>query len=206
MSQIENIILIEPAADPVIGWNPLDADGQSPFGVVQELIAIFHHCFWSQSWGPRLEELLFMTLLALAVAKLTLPEACLFLTRPELRNSVLRLVNIPEVREFWTSRFERLSPSQRLLVVEPALNKLSIFTRPPLRYLFGQQKGALDLDRALAEGRTILAKFPSGELYGNHYVIAALLIAKLKAAVYRRPSHAKPYVVLLDEFQEIVGW
>jgi hypothetical protein len=199
-------ILLEPWADPVVGWNDLETHGESPYAQVRELVGIFHHCLWPDAWGPRLEELLMMTLLALAAIPLTLLEATRFLSMPEFRRAVLQHVKIPEVREYWALRFERMSPSQRSLVTEPALNKLSVFHDPALKYILGQQHGTLDLERALAEGQTIIANFSSGRLRGNQHLLAALLVAKFKGAVYRRPADAPPYAVVLDEFQEMLPW
>ncbi len=199
------VVLLEPSSDPVIGWNPLETAGESPYATVQELITVFHRRLWPDAWGPRLEELLRMTLLTLAEAKLTLLEATRFLSHPEFRRAVLRKATIPEVREFWSLRFERLSPSQRSLVTETVLNKLSVFHDPSIKYVVGQNEGTLDFDKALAEGYTILANLSSGRLRGNNFLLAALLVAKLKAAVYHRPQGAKPYAIFLDEFQEMIA-
>lgn len=200
------VILLEPWSDRVIGWNQLALDGESPYPIVQELISVFHRRLWPDAWGPRLEEILRQTLVALAEAKFTLIEATAFLSRPEFRRAVLRRGSLPEVREFWTLRFERLSPSQRALNAEAVLNKMSIFAQDPsLRYLVGQQRGTLDFDAALATGQIILCNLSSGRLRGNSYLLAALLIAAFKNAVYRRPTNAKPYSVILDEFQEMVA-
>jgi hypothetical protein len=102
-------VLFEPWANPVIGWNPLEADG-CPYGTVQELLAILRRRIFADSWGYRLQEILSMSLLALAEAKLTLVEAVPFLTIPEFRRRVLQRVQLPEVRDYWMLRFERLSP------------------------------------------------------------------------------------------------
>jgi len=54
----------KPWSDPVVGWNPLEPRGESPYGLVQELIGIFPLASLARcSWGPLLEELLRMTLL-----------------------------------------------------------------------------------------------------------------------------------------------
>jgi len=199
----KQILLFEPWSDPVVGWNPLETGGDSPYAVVQELVSIFHRRLWPDAWGPRLEELLRMTLLALAETKLTLLEATSFLSRPEFRRAVLQKVSISEVREFWALRFERLSPSQRSLVTETVLNKLSVFHDPAVKYVVGQEHGTLDFDAALESGQTIVANLSAGSLRGNNFLLAALLVAKLKTAVYRRPREAPPYSVFLDEFQEM---
>ena len=203
--QVRDVVLFETWSDPVVGWNPLGTSAESPYTVVQELVGIFHRRLWPDAWGPRLEELLRMTLLALAETQLTLLEATSFISRPEFRRAVLQRVSLPEVREFWTLRFERLSPSQRSLVSETVLNKLSVFHDPTLRYVVGQAHSTLDFDRALANGQTIIANLSAGNLRGNNYLLAALLVAKLKAAIYHRPPDARSYSVFLDEFQEMVA-
>jgi hypothetical protein len=204
-SHARPVILLEPWSDRTIGWNQLETHGESPYPMVQEIVSTFHRRLYPDAWGPRLEEVLRMTLLALAQAGLTLLEVTAFLSRPEFRRAALRRCSLPEVREFWTLRFERLSPSQRSLISEAVLNKLSVFQDPTLRYLVGQQHGALDFDAALAKGHIILANLSSGRLRGNSYLLAALLMAAFKNAVYRRPPNAKPFGVILDEFQEMLA-
>jgi hypothetical protein len=83
------------------------------------------------------------------------------------------------------------------------LNKLSAFHDPTLKYVVGQERSTLDFDRALRNGQTVIANLSAGSLRGNNYLVAALLVAKLKAAVYHRPPGADPYAVFLDEFQEM---
>lgn len=200
-----DVVLFEPWSDPVLGWNPLESNGQSSYELVQELVGIFHRRLWPDAWGPRLEELLRMTLLALAEASLTLLEATTFISRPAFRRAVLRKVSLAEVREFWALRFERLSPSQRSLVSETVLNKLSVFHDPAVKYVVGQVGNSMDFDRALSNGQTIIANLSGGSLRGNNYLLAALLVAKLKSAVYHRSPTADPYSIFLDEFQEMVA-
>jgi hypothetical protein len=201
-----SVVLFEPWSDPVLGWNPLEvADDDSPYAVVRELIAMFHRRLWPEAWGPRLEELLRNTLLALAEAKLTLLEAPTFLASPEFRHTVLRDVSLPDVREFWTVRFERLSPSQKTTVTETVLNKLSVFHDPVLKYVVGQRTGTLNFDQVLRHGDTLLVNLAVGPARGHSFLLAALVVAAFKAAVYRRRAEARPYSVILDEFQEMVA-
>ncbi len=203
-SSVHPWVLFEPWADPVIGWNPLETDGCA-YGPVQELLAILRRRVFADSWGYRLQEILSMSLLALAEAKLTLIEAVPLLTDPQFRRRVLQQVRLPEVRDYWMLRFERLSPAQRSVALEPVLNKLSLFLDPMLKYVVGQAKGALDFDSALKEGQTVIANLSSGRMRGNNYLLAALLVSKFKNAVYRRPPGARLYAVFLDEFQELVA-
>jgi hypothetical protein len=201
-----SVVLFEPWSDPVLGWNPLEVEeDDSPYAVVRELIAMFHRRLWPDAWGPRLEELLRNTLLALVEAKLTLLEATTFLGNPEFRRTVLRRVSLPDVREFWTVRFERLSPSQKTTVTETVLNKLSVFHDPVLKYVVGQRSGTLNFDQVLRHGDTLLVNLAVGPARGHSFLLAALLVAAFKAAVYRRRAQARPYSVILDEFQEMVA-
>jgi hypothetical protein len=201
--QASPVVLLEPWSDPVIGWNPLEADPASLYANVQELINIFHYRLWPDAWGPRLEEVLRNTLLALAEANLTLVEATPFLADAQFRRNLLQRVTQSQVREFWTLRFARLAPSQKSLTTETVLNKLSVFHDPALKYVVGQRPGTLDFDRALAQGQTLLVDLSGGRLRSNSYLLAALLVAKLKLAVYRRPANAPVYSIILDEFQEM---
>src|SRR4029077_14494717 len=104
-----------------------------------------------------------------------------------------------------TLRFERLSPSQRSAVSETVLNKLSAFHDPTLKYIVGQEHSSLDCDRALQSGQSIIANLSAGSLRGSSFLWAALVVAKFKAAVYRRQHDGIPYSVFLDEFQEMIA-
>jgi type IV secretory pathway TraG/TraD family ATPase VirD4 len=199
------VVLFDPWSDPVVGWNPLVANGRSAYPSVQELVGIFHRRLWPDAWGPRLEELLRMTLLALAEAKLTLLEATDFISKPTFRRAVLAKISLHEVREFWTLRFERLSPSQRSLVSETVLNKLSVFQDPAVKHVVGQSESTFDFCNALQSGQTIIANLSGNGLPGNNFLLAALLVAKLKSAVYHRPPDAGQYAIFLDEFQEMLA-
>jgi len=201
-------ILYRPwAGDTVIGWNPLKIRGEVLYRTVQQLVAIFRSKFWANSWGPRLEEILLMTLLALADAGLTLPEAVPFLTEAAFQRAVLRRVTLPAVRDFWLLRFARLSPAQRIIAIEPILNKLALFAHDPiLRYTLGQQQGTLDFDEVLSRGQTVIADFSSGQMSGINHLLGALVVLSFQGAVMRRPADAQPYLFILDEFQEVVAW
>jgi len=199
------VLLLEPWSDPVLGWNPLERKGEWPYAIVQELVSIFHRRLWPDAWGPRLEECIRYTLLALCEGGHTLVETTKFLSNQDFRRSVLKNVTASEVLEYWIVRFERLAPSQKLLVTESVLNKASAFLDPILQRVLGQRESTLDLDRALRSGQTIIANFSSGKLRGNNYLLAALLVAAFKNAVYRRSPDAPLYAVFLDEFQELVA-
>lgn len=198
-------LVLEPWRDPVIGWNPLATKDESPYSVVQELISIFHRRLWAESWGPRLEELLRNTLLALAEVELTLLEAPAFLTRSDFRQSIVSRLSVLEVRDFWRDRFGRMSQAQQGFVIESVLNKLSAFHDPAIKYVIGQRTGSLDFEEALDRGQTVLINLSTGELRGNNFLLGALVVAKFKNAVYRRHIGAKRYSIFLDEFQEMVA-
>lgn len=199
-----DVLLIEPWSDHTLGWNPLESRGDWPYAVVQELVTIFHRRLWADAWGPRLEECLRYTLLALVEAQLTLVDAVSFLSNQEFRRSVLKQVKTQEVLEYWVVRFERLAPSQKSAVAESVLNKVSVFRDPVLKMVLGQRSSTLNFDHALASGQTVLANLSSGKLRGNNYLLAALLVAAFKNAVYRRGPGASSFAVILDEFQELL--
>lgn len=199
-------VLVDPWSDPVVGWNPLQADRNEAYGVVQELLNIFHRRLWPDAWGVRIEETLRNVLLALVHAKLTLTEIQPFLTDAFFRRTVLQKVSDVAVREFWVLRFERRSPSLKANAVETVMNKMAIFAQDPmLRYVLGQRNSTLDLDALLIEGKSLIVNLSLGAIRSHHFLLAALLLAKLKGAVYRRKPNSIPFALFLDEFQEILG-
>ena len=50
-----------------------------------------------------------------------------------------------------------------------------------------------------------MGNLSTGALRGNNFLLASLLVAAFKHAVYRRPPESLAYAVLLDEFQEMMA-
>lgn len=207
---LDRVYLVEPfREDGLVGLNPLDPGGGPLYPHIGELVGIFRR-FWAGSWGPRMEELLRNTLLALALADLTLTEAIPFLTDGEFRARTLDRVRDGEVKAYWNDRFDPLSDAARATMAEPALNKLgALLADPRVRGMLGQQRGDLDLRRLMDGGAWILLNCSKGQLRDASYLLGSLLVAKLQAAAMSRAEcperDRRRFTLLIDEFQNFRG-
>jgi len=201
------LYLLDPSARAgAPGFNPLEVPpGVEPFGHMLELLGVFKK-IWAEFWGPRMEEILRNSLLALMEERLTLLELQPFLTDREFRLRVVGKLQNPGVREFWLARFERLSKQAQAAYVEPVLNKAGAFTSDPyLRALLGQEKSTINLRRIMDRGDVLLVNLAKGQLKENALLLGALLVTKLQLAALSRSllpeGRRRPFYLYIDEFQ-----
>src|SRR3954453_2678864 len=128
-SRIADVIYLDPAdLSRPIGFNLLEqvAPDDRPL-VAASVVATFKH-LWRDSWGPRLEYVLYNTVAALldyppsrgGVSILGVPR---MFTDLDYRERVVREVRDPRVRAFWTAEFAAYSPQMAAEVVSPIQNK-----------------------------------------------------------------------------------
>jgi hypothetical protein len=201
------VYLLDPSARTAVpGFNPLEVpNGAESFGQMLELLGVFKK-IWAEFWGPRMEEILRNSLLALMEERLTLLELQPFLTDREFRLRVVGKLQNAGVREFWLARFERLSRGAQAAYVEPVLNKAGAFTSDPyLRALLGQERSTINLRRIMDRGDVLLVNLAKGQLKENALLLGALLVAKLQLAALSRSllpeGRRRSFHLFIDEFQ-----
>ena len=144
-------------ADDLIYFNPADSDFPVGFNLVQSslarrkyleasgLVGAFKH-IWRDSWGPRLEYILYAAIAALLecenVSLLGLPR---MLADSRYRSWVLKQVRDPMVRSFWENEFSRFDKRFLAETIAPIQNKVGqLLMAAPLRNVFGQVKSKID--------------------------------------------------------------
>jgi hypothetical protein len=203
-----DVIYFNPAdTDFPIAFNPMEvSDPKLKTHTVSELIGVLKRMF--ESWGPRLEYILRYTLLAL----LDYPDATMLditrmLTDKKFRQDVLKYVEDPVVRNFWTIEFASWNDKFAAEAVAPVLNKVGAFTANPLvRNIIGQPKSSFNI-RHIMDQRKILIVNLSRGLVGedNAALLGALLVTKIQLAAMSRAdipaTERSPFYLYVDEFQ-----
>ena len=200
-----NVILIDPASPEwAVGLNPLETtDDQSRFLLAAEITCDIADRFDFK--GARTEELLRNGLFVLSANGLTLLEMTRLLTDNAYRAQLIKRVANGDVREYFTLRYDPLSEPMKATVREPVLNKLSEFVSDPhFRHILGQRESTFSFDDALDTGKIILVSANKGRLGVHATTFGSLVLAKLKAAVFRRQQH-KLFSIFADEVQNIVA-
>ena len=207
-ARANDVIYFNPAdTEFPIAFNPMEVnDPKLKTHTVSELIGVLKRMF--ESWGPRLEYILRYSLLAL----LDYPDATMLditriLTDKRFRMEVLKYVEDPVVRSFWTVEFASWNDKFAAEAVAPVLNKVGAFTANPLvRNIIGQPKSSFSI-RQIMDQRKILIVNLSRGLVGedNASLLGALLVTKIQLAAMSRAdipaSERHPFYLYVDEFQ-----
>jgi len=187
--------------NPLSAAEPADAATQ-----LLELVAAFRR-HWSDSWGPRLADLLHHTLATLQANDLTLAELPVLLGDKRVRRSLLEAERVPQVsRDYFAFRYDALSKRDQVFVSESTLNKTgALLSDFRVRTLLGDTEPTFSAREALKQGQTVLARIPRGALVENADVVASMLLAAVHTAALARvsepPAARTPFVLVLDEAQ-----
>ncbi len=204
----KDVIYFNPAdTDFPIAFNPMEVpDPKLRNHTASELIGVLKRMF--ESWGPRLEYILRYSILAL----LDYPDATMLditriLTDKKFRQDVLKYVDDPVVRNFWTIEFASWNDKFVAEAVAPVLNKVGAFTANPLvRNIIGQPRSSFNI-RQIMDQRKILIVNLSRGLIGedNAALLGALLVTKIQLGAMSRadiPAEERsPFYLYVDEFQ-----
>jgi len=175
--------------------------------LASQLVSVFKHQ-WSDSWGPRLEHVLRLGILAVAES----PEATLlllyrFLAGESVRTKVLEQVKDPLVRAYWEDEFPGYSKSLQREILSPVLNKLGAFvTQRVARHIVGQVRSRVDLGELMKRRGILLAKLPAGQVGEDvSHLLGGLLVSSLTHAALARGPGAPGFTLYVDEFQHFVS-
>ena len=205
--------------DDVVYFNPADSDYPIGFNILHSslserkyleassVVGAFKH-LWRDSWGPRLEYILYASVAALMecenVSLLGVPR---MLSDERYRTWVLRQVRDPMVRSFWETEFAQFDKRFLAETIAPIQNKVGQFLMAaPLRNVFGQVKSKLDLRFIMDEKRILIANLSKGRLgEDKSNLLGSLLVSKFHTAAMGRadvPEAARTdFYLFIDEFQ-----
>jgi hypothetical protein len=212
LRRLDDVIVLDAADDQrPVGYNPLHVGDGNRELVVEQVLGVMH-AIWKDSWGPRLAEILYASLMTLSLTPgMTLAEVPRLLTDPDFRRRLVSKLDDPfGVQSFWAS-YESWSDQEKVTNTASVLNKVrQLAARSRLRGVLGQPDGAVNFPKIIRERKILLVNLASGRL-GNEaaYLLGALLFAGLWDAVSGRaglPMDQRPPVMAtLDEFQHLVA-
>ena len=194
--------------DYPVGFNPAARIAPERRALaVSGIVSAFKHR-WADSWGSRLEHLLYHGVAALVSRRhATLIDLPRLYTDDRFRERVVRSVTDPETLRFWTEEFPGYTKSLRSDAISPILNKAGqIAASPHLRLILGQVAPRLDLSFTMNHRRILianLAKGVIGEQAAN--LLGSLLVSHMQLVAMERgalaPRMRVPFFVHVDEFQ-----
>jgi DNA helicase HerA-like ATPase len=187
----------------VIGLVAPDARHLAASGIVSAFKAI-----WRDSWGPRLEYILYNAVSALLECRnQTLLGVNRLLVDDEYRAKIIRQVKDPFIRAFWAEEYENYDDRFKREAIAPIQNKLGQFLlNPVIRNILGQIKKKVDLPFVMDNGRLFIANLSKGQL-GNDKanLLGSLLVTQFQLGAMARSnrpeSERRDFYLFIDEFQ-----
>jgi hypothetical protein len=137
--------------------------------IASSVVAVFRH-LWADSWGPRLEYVLYQTVAALldfpsgrgGVSLLGVPR---MFTDEAYRARVVQAVQDPRVRAFWQDEYTGWSRQFAAEAVSPIQNKVGqLLAAPAVRNVLGQAQSTVSMASVMNERKIFIANLSKGML------------------------------------------
>jgi hypothetical protein len=204
----DRLIIIEPAdSEFSVGLNPLEqVSGSERFVQIAGFAQVLKQRWRLDAFGARTDELLRNSLCVLAENGLTLLELATFLSHVGLRAKYLERSTNPEIKEYFVSRFDKISEPMRVNMCEPILNKTSAFTADPhFRHIVGQEHSTFSVLDAMDRGQWIILNLDKGKLGEEAITLGSLFLTMIKNALFARKKR-EVFTLYCDEIQNLVSY
>jgi hypothetical protein len=202
------LIVIEPGdGEHSVGLNFIDqTTGQNSFVQIAEFSLVLKQRWHLDSFGARTEELLRNSLHVLGDNRLSILELPPLLTSSAFRAMCLRRVENPEVKDYFSMRYDRASEAMQATWRDAILNKVSTFTADPhFRHILGQIQSSFSLADAIDSGYWIILNLDKGRLGEQAATLGSLFLTKLKNALFARRSR-NLLTLYCDEIQNLIAF
>lgn len=203
----------------VVVFDPSDRDFPVAFNLLENLnpemnsivasglIGIFKKIY-AESWGPRLEHILRNTIISLlespGMTMLGIPR---ILADPVFRQKVVKKIEDPVVKKFWSDEFERMPDRQRVEAISPIQNKVGQFLSSSIiRNIVGQPRSQIDLRFVMDNRRIFICNLSKGKIgEDNSSLLGAMIITKFQLDAMSRSNVPEKdrldFYLYVDEFQ-----
>ena len=208
-SRADDLVYFNPAdVEHPIGFNPLaDVPMEDRHLVASGIVAALKG-IWRDSWGPRLEYLLYNAVAAL----LDCPNTSLLgvnrmFVDSRYREWVLSQTTDPFVRSFWKEEYEKYDPRFQREAIAPIQNKLGQFlTSSVIRNILGQVRNRFSIPFMMNNGRVFIANLAKGKLSADKAnLLGSFLATQFQLAAMSRAnqpeSERRDFYLFIDEFQ-----
>ena len=163
---------------------------------------------WPDSWGPRMEYILYNAITALLDCQNTsLLGVNRMLTDENYRAWVIRQIKDPFIKEFWEQEFAGYDERFRREAIAPIQNKLGQFLlNPIIRNILGQVKCKVSFPVVMDNQWLFIANLSKGKIgHDKSNLLGSLLTTQFQLAAMRRAGQAEnerqDFYLFIDEFQ-----
>jgi hypothetical protein len=193
-----------------VGFNVLESvDPENRALVASHVISIFKN-IWHDSWGPRMEWILYNAVAALLdYQNATLLGIAPLLTSTSYQERVLPHIQDPIVRGFWATEYPGYSEEFRRTAIVPIQDKVGQFlTSAPIRNILGQVKSTIDMSSVMDQRRILLVNLSKGNLGEDKTaLLGSLFVTKMFLAALQRVNQPEEmrqdFYLYVDECQNL---
>ncbi len=204
--------------DDVVYFNPADLEFPMSFNLLHRVPPERRHLvasglvgafksIWRDSWGPRLEYILYATVAALLDCENTsLLGIQRMLADQRYRAWVVKQVKDPVVRAFWLTEFEAWREQFRTEAIAPVQNKVGqLLMAAPIRNILGQVSRKIDARFMMDNRRIFIANLSKGKLGEEKAnLLGSLLVTQFQLAALDRgdipEGDREDFFLFIDEF------
>lgn len=206
-------------ADHLVYFNPGDLEFPIGLNVLANVAPDNRHLvasgvvgafkgIWRDSWGPRLEYILYNAVSALLDCRnATLLGVNRLLTDDHYRAKVIRQIKDPFIKAFWAEEYAGYDERFKREAIAPIQNKLGQFLlNPVVRNILGQVKAKVDIPFVMDNERLFIANLSKGSLgHDKANLLGSLLTTQFQlgamARANRNESSRPDFFLFIDEFQ-----
>jgi len=163
---------------------------------------------WRDSWGPRLEYILYNALMALLDCQnVSLLGVNRMLIDEKYRSWVIKQIKDPFIRSFWAEEYAAYDPRFQREAIAPIQNKLGQFLlNPVIRNILGQVKNKVSVPFIMNNGRLLIANLSKGHLGEDKAnLLGSLLVTQFQLGAMARAKKSETerrnFYLFIDEFQ-----
>jgi energy-coupling factor transporter ATP-binding protein EcfA2 len=205
----EELVYFNPGdLDFPIAMNPLANVPPDERHLVASGIVASFKSIWRDSWGPRLEYILYNAIAAL----LDCPNTSLLgvnrmLTDAKYRRRIVAKVRDPFIRAFWLEEYENYDPRFQREAIAPIQNKLGQFLQNSVvRNILGQVRNKVSIPFMMDTSRIFIANLSKGRIGADKSsLLGSLLTTQFQLAAMSRVNQPeqsrRDFFLFIDEFQ-----
>ena len=206
--RIRKTIYINPAdLDNPVGFNVLyGVRPEDRASRAADVVSAFKSV-WGDSWGPRLEYILYNSIAALLETQgstlLCIPR---LLVNKTYRATITAQLRDPIVSQFWRDEFPQIEKKLGQEALLPVLNKVGqLLSAPILRNILGQPKSTINPRHLMDNNYLVIANLSKGRLGEQHAnLLGALLVSSFGSTALSRAdmpaADRKCFAMIVDEF------
>src|SRR5205823_9088368 len=144
---------------------------------------------WSDSWGPRMERILYNAVAALLEQRTaTLLGVLRLLVDDAYRKRIVPTISDPVIRAFWEIEYPEYQKQFKQEAISPIQNKVERFlSNFVMRNIFGQKKSAIDFFDLMNSNKIFIANLYNGEIGEmNCNLSGSLIVTQFYLAALKR--------------------